>query len=288
MLSRTTTFFTERGMRSPRLDAEILLAHALSVERIVLYTDGDRPLLPLELDLARALVARRAAREPIAYITGTRSFRRLTLAVSPDVLIPRPETEHLVEWAIALALQGASVLDWGTGSGAVALALANERPDLRVTAIERSAAALAIARANDGLGSGPAFDLHRTSKPPGTAAGVEFLESDGFSGVAGRRFDIIVANPPYLTDAELAATPEAELAFEPAGALASGPTGYEAIDGIITEAPRYLMADGWLVVEVGDTQADSVVARLRRAGYREVSSRRDLAGVERNVAGQAP
>ena len=270
VLARTTTYFTERGFRTARLDAEILLAHALGIERIVLYTDSERPLIATELDLARTLVARRAAREPIAYITGRRGFRRLTLDVSPDVLVPRPETEHLVEWAIELASEGAAVLDWGTGSGAVALAVATERPDLRVTAIDLSTAALAVARTND------------------PASRVEFIESDGFSALTGRRFDLVLANPPYLSDHELATTAEAELSFEPSGALAAGPTGFEAIDRIITAAPSHFSADGWLVFEVGDSQAGAVVSRMEREGYRDVSVRRDLSGVERNVAGRAP
>ena len=270
MLGRTTFFFTERGLRTARLDAEILLAHALGIERITLYTDSERPLLPAELDLARGLVARRAAREPIAYITGTRSFRHLTLRVSPDVLVPRPETEHLVEWGIELAPEGASILDWGTGSGAVALAIASERPDVSVTAIDRSHAALAIARGNDDLGR------------------VDFIESDSFQALAGRRFDLILANPPYLSDSELADTPETELSFEPAGALVAGPTGFEAINEIIATAPHHLSTDGSLVLEVGDGQAGAARERMLAAGYRDVAGRPDLAGALRNVAGRAP
>ncbi len=181
VLRRSTAYLAERGSPSPRLDADLLLAHALGIERIQLYTDSERPLTPPELDRARALVGRRGRREPLAYLTGQRAFRRLRLAVGPGVLVPRPETEVLVEWALAVAQDGGSLLDWGTGSGAVALALADEGPALRVTALDRSEEALAVARANDDAGR------------------VEWLLSDGFAAVAGRRFDVIAANPPYLS-----------------------------------------------------------------------------------------
>lgn len=189
VLRRSTAYLAERGSPSPRLDADLLLAHALGVERIQLYTDSERPLTPPELDRARALVGRRGRREPLAYLTGQRAFRRLRLAVGPGVLVPRPETEVLVEWALAVAQDGGSLLDWGTGSGAVALALADEGPALRVTALDRSEEALAVARANDGAGR------------------VEWLLSDGFAAVAGRRFDVIAANPPYLSPSDLEAAP---------------------------------------------------------------------------------
>lgn len=269
VLARTTAYLAERGIRSARLDAEILLAHGLGVERITLYTDFERPLSDAELANLRGLVARRGRREPVAYITGVKGFRRLELTVTPDVLVPRPETEHLVEWASERAPAGASVLDWGTGSGAVALALADERPDLRVTGIDCSEAALAVARAN------------------GAEVAVEFVRSDGFSALWGRRFDVIAANPPYLTSAELRAAGDTELGHEPAGALASGASGFEAIETILTDAPGHLVAGGWLLLEVGDGQARAVADRMRAEGYLEVETRNDLAGIPRNVGGRA-
>ena len=221
ILRRSTAYLREKGSSSPRLDADLLLAHALGVERLRLYTDSERPLTAAELARARDLVGRRARREPVAYVLGERAFRRLRLGVGPGVLVPRPETEILVEWALAVAPDGGSVLDWGTGSGAIALALADEGAGLRVTAIDRSEEALRRAGANGERCAG---------------AEVEWLLSDGFAAVPGRRFDVIAANPPYLSPADLAAAPP-ELRFEPEGALVAGPTGLEAVEGIAREAP---------------------------------------------------
>ena len=270
VLWRSRTFLAERGSASPRLDAELLLAHALGVDRLRLYTDSERPLTPAELTRARELVGRRGRREPVAYLTGERAFRRLRLTVAPGVLVPRPETELLVEWALEVAAPGAAVLDWGTGSGAIALALADEGDALRVTAIDRSPEALAIARANGER----------------TGVAVEWLDSDGFAALAGRRFDVIVANPPYLSPADLEAAPP-ELRFEPEGALVSGPTGLEAIAAIARDAPAQLAPGGWLLMEVGEGQASAAEAAFGEAGLAEVSRRKDLAGIARAVGGRA-
>ncbi len=239
----------------------------LGVDRLTLYTEHDRPLTSAETDAYRAAIARRGAREPVAYITGHRGFRRLELAVDPSVLVPRPETELLVEQVLEVAADGAAVLDWGTGSGAVALALTDERPDLRVTGADRSEAALEVARRND------------------EASAVEWIRSDGFTALAGRRFDVVAANPPYLSDEDLAAAAP-ELAFEPAGALASGPTGLEAISALARESPERLAPGGWLVIEVGAGQADAVSRLLIESGFVDVDVRRDLAGIPRVVAGR--
>ncbi len=268
---RSAAFLAERGSPTPRLDADLLLAHALGVERLALYTGAERPLTPAELDLARSLVARRGRREPLAYITGERAFRRLRLAVGPEVLVPRPETELLVEWALEAAPPGSAVLDWGTGSGAVALALADEGAGLRVAALDRSEAALALARANGGR----------------LGLEVEWLASDGLAAVAGRRFAAIAANPPYLSPAELEAAPP-ELRFEPAEALVAGPTGLEAIERLAAEAPAHLEPGGALLVEVGEGQAERAEAALREAGLEGVEARADLAGVARVVGGLRP
>ena len=271
MLRRSAAYLAERGSPSARLDAELLLAHALGVERIDLYTGSERPLTAAELARARELVARRGRREPVAHLTGERAFRRLRIAVGPEVLVPRPETELLVEWALGLLPPVGTVLDWGTGSGAVALALADEGPGLAVTGLERSEAALSRARAN-----GERLGL-----------AVEWLTSDGFAAVAGRRFDAIVANPPYLAEADMDATPP-ELAFEPREALVAGPTGLEAIDRIAAEAPAHLEPGGALLVEVGAGQAEAAAAALAAAGLRDVAGRADLAGIARVVGGRAP
>jgi release factor glutamine methyltransferase len=239
----------------------------LGSSRLTLYTEHDRPMSAAETAAYRAAIARRGSREPVAYITGRRGFRRLELAVDPSVLVPRPETEVLVDRVLEVAADGAAVLDWGTGSGAVALSLANERPDLRVTGADRSEAALAVARGND------------------RASTVEWVMSDGFAALVGRRFDIAVANPPYLADADLAAAAP-ELAFEPAGALASGPTGLEALSAIAGEAPGHLNPGGWLVVEVGVGQSDAVRRLFTESGFVDVDVRPDLAGISRVVAGR--
>lgn len=270
ILRRSTAYLREKGSASPRLDADLLLAHALGVERLALYTDSERPLTPPELERARELVARRGRREPLAYLVGERAFRRLRLGVGPEVLVPRPETETLVEWALELAHEGASVLDWGTGSGAIALALADEGPALAVTGADRSAQALERARSN-------------LARCPG--AEVEWVLSDGFAALAGRRFDLIVANPPYLSQADLAQAPP-ELGFEPEGALVAGPTGLEAVERIAAEAPGHLEPGGRLLIEVGDTQAGRAQELLRAAGLMDVGHRDDLAGVARAVGGR--
>ncbi len=271
VLRRTAAYLAERGSSSPRLDADLLLGEALKMDRMRLYLEHDRPLTEPELAAARALVARRAKREPMAYILGRRGFRGLELAVGPDVLVPRPDTETLVEWAVEVAPHGAEVLDWGTGSGAIALALADERPDLGVVAVDVSPRAVAVAASN------------------ATANGltVTVLESDGFAAVAGRRFGLVAANPPYLSDAELAAA-EPELAFEPRGALTSGPVGDEAIARLAAEAPDHLAPGGWLLCEIGAGQAARAVELFRAAGLVDVGTRRDLAGIERVVGGRTP
>ncbi|MCB0881028.1 MAG: peptide chain release factor N(5)-glutamine methyltransferase [Thermoleophilia bacterium] len=271
MLARTTAFFASKGSGSPRLDAELLISRALGLQRIELYTQHDRPVTGAERDEARALVARRGRREPVAYILGTRAFRGLELAVGPGVLVPRPETELLVEWVVAHAPPGAAVLDWGTGSGAIALSLAAERPDLAVAACDVSPDALDAARVN------------------GSAVGgdVEWVLSDGFAALAGRRFGVVVANPPYLSDAELEAAPR-ELAFEPALALAAGPRGDEAIAAICRDAPGHLDPRGLLITEIGEAQADGARALMEGAGFRDVAVHADLAGLPRAVSGRLP
>lgn len=264
VLRRAQGYLAGRGVDTPRLDAELLLANVLDCDRLTLYTGFDRPLTTTETDAYRDAIARRGKREPVAYILGHRGFRTMTLEVSADVLVPRPETELLVEWVLEVAPAGARVLDWGTGSGAIALALAAERADLTVTGIDRSAPALDVARRNDRDGT------------------VEWLISDGFAALSGRVFDVIAANPPYIAeDAMVTLAPE--LGHEPREALVSGPSGLECYRAIAADAPEHLTDDGVIVVEIGATQASAVADLLSGAGLTDIEVRTDLAGHERAV-----
>jgi len=277
LLRWTAGYFAERGIRTPRLDAECLLAHALGVDRLRLYLDHDKPVTRAERDGFRDLVRRRARqRVPVAQLTGTREFWSLALRVTPDVLVPRPETETLVAVALELLPDPAAeahVADLGTGSGAVALALARERPGIRVTATDRSPEALAVAEAN--------------ARELGVAERVRFAEGDLWSPLAGRRFDLVVSNPPYLAESELAGLAP-ELGHEPRGALVAGPEGTEVLRRLVAGAPEHLRPGGALAVELAPAQAEAVAAACRRAGLGGVEIHRDLAGGERVVSARAP
>ena len=255
------------------VDAQVLLAHALGCARTWLLAHDDDPLPRLQADAFFALAKRRRAGEPVAYLTGTREFWGLSLRVTPDVLIPRPETETLVELALEwLPRDGAPrVLDLGTGSGAIALAIAAERPRARVVATDASAAALAVAREN-------AARL--------ALANVEFPQADWYDGAPDGVFDLIVSNPPYVAsgDPHLAA---GDLRYEPAGALASGVDGLAALRTIIGGAPMRLATGGGLAVEHGYNQSPAVQDLLRDAGFVRITVRRDLAGIPRVVGGRS-
>ncbi len=202
----------------------------------------------------------------MAYILGRRAFRRVELEVGPGVLVPRPETELLVEWALELTGAGDRVLDWGTGSGAIALALADEGDSLRVSGVEVSGAALEYASTNaERLG-----------------LEVELLRSDGTAAVDGRSFDLVVANPPYVRSGDLASLGP-ELGFEPADALVAGETGLEVHARVVADAASALVAGGWLLLEIGSEQAADVVELLGDAGFVDIAVRRDLAGHDRAV-----
>jgi len=264
----------ERLGTSLRLDAEVLLAHVLGRPRSALIANDAQRIEPADAARFQALVERRAAGEPVAYLTGEREFWSLPLAVNPAVLIPRPETELLVERSLALVPESPSgpdalrVLDLGTGSGAIALALAAARPHWALTATDRSAEALAVARAN-------ARRLELTR--------VEFLLGSWFEPLPGRRFDLVCSNPPYVAadDAALAA-----LRFEPVAALTPGRSGLEALEHLIARAPAHLARGGWLVLEHGSAQGPAVTAALVAAGYARVRCHRDLAGLDRVTEAQ--
>ena len=260
------------GKLDARRDAELLLMHVLDRSRAWLYAHDDDAI---EVDPARRfheLVARRAAGEPLAYLTGRREFWSLDLAVTSDVLIPRPETELLVELALQRIPQDnpVDIADLGTGSGAIALAIAHEHPQARVLATDASIAALAVARGNaERLGIGNA----------------EFAQGDWCAALGVRRFDLIVSNPPYIaaTDAHLG---QGDLRFEPQTALVSGADGLDAIRAIIREAPAHLKPGGWLLLEHGYDQGRAVHGLLDKSGFVEVFTAQDLEQRERVSGGR--
>ncbi|MCM2491918.1 peptide chain release factor N(5)-glutamine methyltransferase [Burkholderia glumae] len=262
------------------VDARILLAHVLGWSRTQLITRADAPLEAAAAERFRALEARRSAGEPVAQLVGSREFFGLAFEVTPDVLIPRPETELLVEAALD-ALDGIAapaVLDLGTGSGAVALAIAAARPDARVTALDRSAAALAVARRN-------AARLLDGARPGGA---VSLLASDWYAALGpAARFHAIVSNPPYIArhDPHL---DQGDLRFEPRGALTDEADGLAAIRRIVAGAGAFLLPRGELWIEHGYDQAEAVRALLLQAGFREVASLADLASIERTTGGRRP
>jgi release factor glutamine methyltransferase len=262
------------GVETPRVDAEWLLAHCLAVPRLALRT---APLRAVDGDVAScytAALARRARREPLQQIIGSQQFRGTRVAVTRHVLVPRPETEVLVEWALELLPAGqALVVDVGTGSGCIACAIAAERPAARVIALERSAPAAAVARAN-------AVDL---------GGRVRVLVGDLFAPLGDVRADLIVSNPPYLDAAMLAALPPEVAEFEPRVAIDGGADGLDVIRPLVAGARAHLRPGGALVLETaGGEQARRVAALLEAADFTQVSLRRDLAGVERFVAGRPP
>ena len=270
VLRRSTDHLAARGAGRPRLEAERLLAHALGLERVELYMHLDRPLSVAELDGARALVRRRAAGEPLQYVLGEWGFRRLTLRVDRRALIPRPETETLVERCLAL-LDGDDaprVLDVGAGSGAVALALADEHPGARVTAIDVSEEALSLAREN----------------AERTGLAVELLCHDLFAGLPGDGWDLVVSNPPYVRDDELASLASEVVDWEPALALFD--RGHT--EALVREATRALRPGGALAIETHEDGASGVAALLDREGYVAVRTTKDLAGRDRVVEGRTP
>jgi release factor glutamine methyltransferase len=276
LLRWTKDRFASLGIESARLDAECLLAHALGTDRLRLYLDFEKPVEADERTRFRELVRRRAReRVPVAQLTGRKEFWSLGFEVTPDVLIPRPETETLVAWLLdELRDREAElrVLDVGTGSGAIAVALASELPKARFTATDVSEAALAVAR--------------RNAEAHGVAARIRFLAGDGFAPVRGERFDAVLANPPYVATADAAGLAP-ELRHEPPAALFAGPEGTELLRRLAAEVAAQLEPGGRAGFEVGAGQAGAVAGCLRDAGLAEVAVRRDLAGRERIVVGRS-
>jgi release factor glutamine methyltransferase len=273
LLGRSREYLERNGVPSPKLDAEYLLAHVLGVPRLELYLDHDRPLEPAEVDSLRELVRRRGKREPLAYVLGSWSFYGLELHCDARALVPRPETEVLVDRCLALLAGAAepSIVDVGTGTGAIALALAARLPEASVTAIDLSPGALALAAENAALN-----DL---------ADRVELLEGDLLAPAAGRRFDLVASNPPYVAEGE---TVDPEVAgFEPALAVYAADGGRAIHERLAAAALAALRPGGHLVVEVAEGQAPWLAEHLAGLGYSGIAVTRDLRGIERVVAAQA-
>jgi release factor glutamine methyltransferase len=268
--AQSTVAAALRDSGLPRREAGLLLCSVLGCERQHLIVHGDEELDSSKLRRARDVFARRRAGEPVAYITGRREFYGVELRVTPDVLIPRPETELLVELALERAAPGARVLDLGTGSGAIAVALACERPDLAIVATDISEAALAVAR--------------RNAQENGAA--IEFTRSDWFEGLGPERFDLVVSNPPYVA-ADDPHLDQGDVRFEPGLALVGGEDGLDCIGRIIGRAQGHLRSGGWLLLEHGYDQGGRCIDFLREFGYLETRGFVDLAGLPRVCAGRA-
>lgn len=279
MILWSAEYLEGKGVESGRLDAEHLLAHVLELERLQLYLQYERPLTPDELDAYRPLLKRRAAREPLQHILGVQPFRELELAVGPSVLIPRPETELLVErvleWAKESERQDLTALDVGTGSGAIALSLATEGPFASVVATDVDEDALDVAR--------------RNRATAGLDDRVELRTGALFGAVVEtERFDVVVSNPPYVPEDDADTLQPEVRDWEPAGALFAGPDGLDVLRRLAAEAHGHLLPGGLLALEVGVGQAPTVVELLTAVGaYREPRIVRDYEGRERFVLAHA-
>ncbi|HEU4384692.1 MAG TPA: peptide chain release factor N(5)-glutamine methyltransferase [Anaeromyxobacteraceae bacterium] len=272
LVAWTQGYLARAGVDSPRLTAELLLAHALSCDRVRLYLDFDKPLGEAELSAYRELVKRRAAGEPTAYLTGRRDFFGRTFRADRRALIPRPETELLVEAVLSALPEAGALLDLCTGSGCVAVSAALERPRARVTAVDLSAEALALARENaDSLG-----------------ARVELLQGDLYTPLPPQaRFDVIAANPPYVPSPEVPSLGR-EIGHEPALALDGGPGGLAVARRIVEGAPARLAPGGTLVMEMHESHAESLPRLCLEAGFESAEPRRDLAGLWRFAVARMP
>ena len=284
-IQRGAQFLQNKGIQSPRLHSELLVAHALGMPRLRLYLDFERPLTQEQLARTRDFMTRRARREPLQHIVGTVSFCGLELAVAPAVLIPRPETELLAEHAWQYLHQRSSqgthplaALDFGTGSGCLALAIATHCPAVEVTALDVSAPALEVARAN----------AIRHGKES-----VRFILSDGFAalskaGVTESGFDLIVANPPYIPAAEIERLEPEVRDFDPRSALDGGADGLDFMRRLASEAGTYLRNPGRLMVEFGDGQETAVHRIFQESGWRIEAVVKDLNGTPRFVVCERP
>ena len=271
IINKTAPYFEKAGVDSPRLSIELLLAHVLKKKRLQLYLEFERDVDEAVLERLRGLVKRRGAGEPLQYVTGEAEFCGLKLAVDRRVLIPRPETEILVE--VVAARQPTSVVDVGTGSGCIALALAHRLPNAVVTATDISPAALAVAQANAAR-----FPCNNFTR---------FLVGDLLSALPDSfTADAIVSNPPYIASGELAQLPREVKDFEPVQALVAGADGLDVIRRLVLTAKRHLSPRGFVALEIGAGQRATVAELLDRAGYTVAQVEKDLQGIERVLVAQ--
>ena len=270
ILAGTTIAAVMQRAPVEQLEARMLIGHVTQLTRVQLITQSERALSAVEAEQLNSLFQRRVAGEPMAYLLGEREFFGLTFHVDPAVLIPRPDTELLVELALQHLPQHGRALDMGTGSGAIAIAIAHTRRDTRVTALDVSESALLVAQGN----------------AENNQVIVAFVHSDWFAAIAGQQFDLIVSNPPYIVAGDRHLS-EGDLRFEPIDALTDHADGLSALRIISQQATRHLSDDGWLLMEHGYDQAEAVRNLLKQDGFTEVQSWRDLANIERVSGGKS-
>ena len=270
VLNWTKGYLAEKGVENARLEAEWLLCAALGLDRIGLYVNFEKPLQPHELAEVRGTVTRRAKREPLQYILGNQEFMGVEFLVSPAVLIPRHDTETLVQEAVTRGANALRVLDIGTGSGCIAILLAKLIPHAHVVTVENSDKALAVAREN--------------AEKNGVT--VSFISGSLFEPFVGQRFDLIVSNPPYIPTPDLAGLQPEVREFEPRGALDGGVDGLDFYRVMVPAAPEHLNPGGWLVVEVGIGQSEAVQGMFTAAGFDEIFTARDPGDIQRVVGGR--
>ena len=272
VLDWTKSYLAEKGVENARLETEWLLSAALGRDRVGLYVSLDQPLNPDELAVCREFVTRRAKREPLQYILGTQEFYGLDFVVTPAVLIPRHDTEVIVEESVLRVPGARAVLDIGVGSGCIAVALAKNLPDAQVCGVEQSPEALSLAQKN--------AERHGVR--------VTLFEGSLFEPFVGQHFDLIVSNPPYIPTADLDTLQPEVREFEPLQALDGGPDGLHFYRLIVPAAPEHLVPGGWLLREIGIGQADAVLGMRERAGFGESFTAKDPNGIERVVGGKVP
>jgi release factor glutamine methyltransferase len=284
ILSWTTHFFEKHGIPSARLDAEILLAHALGDDRLSLYLNYQKEVPETSLSAYRQFIQRRVRREPLAYIRGIREFFSVPLRVSPAVMIPRPETEHVVEQALEHVRKPNNpaergfprILDLGTGSGNIAIALATHLPGAEIVALDLSFSALAVAKDNARIAGGP-------------CERITFVQSDLFGGLSPKKvkFHLVVSNPPYVPTEHIEHLGPEVRDFEPWGALDGGPGGTDVLQKILEQAPAYLFQQGVLICEIGEGQSEKVLLLARESGsYQKFQIYPDYSGIPRVLVAQ--